>query len=248
MTAEIPDGDHGLSDPEVMEIYTVMIEKFWEFQLKDVREDAARASETPDIDSLYRRAFWHKKIDLLFQVDDLLKRRYGSEKGKLQLIQEVFGSALDLDPIIDADDVQQRLEWHKRQLAKGFQAKVQDRIQSHGIASPIEQLFLLQWDFMNVEDRKRVSLTPQQEVTVGGQTYRIDFCITSDIADWKLAVELDGHDFHEKTRAQAAKDKQRERALIRDGYTVVRFTGTEVVRDTAKCVSEVVALIDARSA
>ena len=59
----------------------------------------------------------------------------------------------------------------------------------------------------------------------------------------KVALELDGHDFHEKTKEQAAHDRARERTIIRRGYTIFRFTGSEVFRNARKCVEEVVALI-----
>lgn len=59
----------------------------------------------------------------------------------------------------------------------------------------------------------------------------------------KLGIELDGHAFHERTPAQVARDKQRERALIRHGFTILRFTGTEMVRNPRKCLDEVSDLI-----
>jgi len=54
-----------------------------------------------------------------------------------------------------------------------------------------------------------------------------------------LAVECDGHDFHERTKEQAARDRSRDRALQAAGYTVMRFTGSELYRDPMKCVREV---------
>jgi very-short-patch-repair endonuclease len=72
-----------------------------------------------------------------------------------------------------------------------------------------------------------------------GQTYKADFVVLRKDHDLRLVVEIDGHDFHEKTRSQVAKDKARERAIVRAGYTVLRFTGSEVVRNPRKCVEEV---------
>lgn len=45
-----------------------------------------------------------------------------------------------------------------------------------------------------------------------------------------VAVELDGHDFHERTKEQAERDKRRDRSLLSMGWTTIRFTGSEVVR------------------
>jgi very-short-patch-repair endonuclease len=58
-----------------------------------------------------------------------------------------------------------------------------------------------------------------------------------------LAIELDGHEFHEKTKAQASWDRKRERSIVRSGYLVVRFTGHEIFQDVEKCVKEVITLI-----
>ena len=50
--------------------------------------------------------------------------------------------------------------------------------------------------------------------------------------NWKqLIVECDGHDFHERTKEQAAKDKARDRQAQLAGYTVFRYTGSELWRD-----------------
>lgn len=74
-------------------------------------------------------------------------------------------------------------------------------------------------------------LAPQ--VRVG--PYRVDFLIA--LGRWYyrdvvlVAIECDGHDFHERTKAQAAKDKARDRDLAARGLTVLRFTGSEIWRD-----------------
>lgn len=54
----------------------------------------------------------------------------------------------------------------------------------------------------------------------------------------RLVIECDGHDFHERTKEQAARDRSRDRALQASGYTIMRFTGSELYRDPTKCVRE----------
>lgn len=61
----------------------------------------------------------------------------------------------------------------------------------------------------------------------------------------RLAVELDGHDFHERTKEQAKRDKSRDRDLNRLGWRVLRFTGSEVFGDAERCVDELSTTIDA---
>ena len=55
----------------------------------------------------------------------------------------------------------------------------------------------------------------------------------------KIAIEIDGHLWHEKTRDQAAKDKKREREISAYGYYVLRFTGSEVYNKPGECVKTV---------
>jgi hypothetical protein len=53
-----------------------------------------------------------------------------------------------------------------------------------------------------------------------------------------LIVECDGHDFHEKTKQQAIRDKRRDRILQSLGYRVFRFTGSEIHNDAIACAVE----------
>ncbi len=54
-----------------------------------------------------------------------------------------------------------------------------------------------------------------------------------------VAIECDGHDFHEKTKEQAARDKKRDREILAAGYPVMRFTGSEIFRDAVACAEQV---------
>lgn len=71
--------------------------------------------------------------------------------------------------------------------------------------------------------------------------YRLDFLIIRVSAKGDktfVAVECDGHDFHEKTKEQAAHDKMRDRYLTGLGIKVLRFTGSEIFRDPMICWTE----------
>jgi very-short-patch-repair endonuclease len=68
--------------------------------------------------------------------------------------------------------------------------------------------------------------------------YRLDFAILPASSLIGIAIELDGHDFHERTKQQAQRDKARDRYLASQGWRVLRFTGSEVWRDPHKCASE----------
>lgn len=82
---------------------------------------------------------------------------------------------------------------------------------------------------------------------------RIDFAIFQMDKKYEdyvhaYAVELDGHDFHEKSKEQAAADKKRDRALISHGWTVVRFTGSEIFKDCTACLDDLDDILNARDA
>lgn len=63
--------------------------------------------------------------------------------------------------------------------------------------------------------------------------------ITDAIAIQRLAIECDDHAFHGRMKEQAARDRSRDRALQAAGFTVMRFTGTEIFRNPLGCACEV---------
>lgn len=78
--------------------------------------------------------------------------------------------------------------------------------------------------------------------------YVIDFLLTFIIANTNrryisVAIELDGHDFHEKTKEQAQRDKQKDRFLQSRGHLVARFTGAEVWEDPLEVFSSIANLV-----
>jgi very-short-patch-repair endonuclease len=82
--------------------------------------------------------------------------------------------------------------------------------------------------------------------------YRLDLAIvvSEGFADHgdvvRVAIECDGHDFHEKTKEQAARDKKRDRDLQHAGWAVLRFTGSQIYGDAAATAAEVWRFVDAR--
>ena len=87
-------------------------------------------------------------------------------------------------------------------------------------------------------------LTPQFEVGA----YRVDFVFgmtQRPSARQCIAIECDGHQWHEKTKEQAAKDKARDRYLATEFGAVLHFTGSEIFKDVAGCWMEVLAVMGA---
>lgn len=84
--------------------------------------------------------------------------------------------------------------------------------------------------------------TPKIHPQMKVGSYRIDFLITdhNEQHGAAIVVECDGHDFHERTKEQAARDRSRDRFLTLAGFKVLRFTGSEIHRDADKCARDVV--------
>lgn len=114
-----------------------------------------------------------------------------------------------------------------------------------GIAWAHEGNAVLKELLSNVE----FEITPQQTfMGSSGKVYRTDFFINAfasgangqdGILSVPVAVECDGHDFHEKTKEQAIRDKKRDRDFIAAGVPVLHFTGREIWRDPSRCVGEI---------
>lgn len=76
--------------------------------------------------------------------------------------------------------------------------------------------------------------------------YRVDFAIKFKVGnEWRLLiVECDGHEFHERTKQQAAKDRSRDRAIQALGHPIFRFTGAEIYRDPMSCADQALSMIE----
>ena len=59
-----------------------------------------------------------------------------------------------------------------------------------------------------------------------------------------LIVECDGHDYHDRSKEQASRDRQRDRELKKLGYEVFRYTGADIWKDALKCAREAVQLLN----
>jgi len=113
--------------------------------------------------------------------------------------------------------------------------------------SPLEVLFWVWWNAAVPDDNHPgFSLLGQRDVAVGDQRYRVDFLIepneqrVSASPAWKpIAVELDGHAFHERTREQVTIRDRRDRALQQAGWRVFHFSYGEFTNTPLDCVAEV---------
>lgn len=160
-------------------------------------------------------------------------------ENKLQISQEMMDIVWQYDPKV------------QQMVIEALESRLRDiLIDLQDTESPIEQL-------MAVALSKRVGnmtfpaalrhqaiVMPQMGIECAKKKYRADFLLlVGDISDHdemlKIVVECDGHDFHEKTKQQATRDKRRDRDMLAAGYNVLRFTGQEVWKDPLACAKEV---------
>lgn len=129
--------------------------------------------------------------------------------------------------------------------------------------SPIEALFIsgmgrignLHHEDVRVSLKRSVDQIACEKPPVDGDLWifpqahvcghRVDFVCLARQSDpdrtWRLVVECDGHDFHERTKEQASRDRERDRRFQDAGYTVYRFTGAELHRNLYACCKQVIA-------
>lgn len=94
------------------------------------------------------------------------------------------------------------------------------------LESPIEHIF-----YQQVLSFSEVFRNTKAQEKIGN--YRVDFLIKGE--NGVFAIELDGHDYH-KTKEQRTHDAQKDRSLIQNGINVLRYTGSEVHKDSWQCV------------
>lgn len=98
--------------------------------------------------------------------------------------------------------------------------------------SPIEKMFAV--SLFCDPDTKAL---PVPQLCIGN--YRVDFGYINE----RVAVELDGHDYH-SSKQQRAYDAKRDRFLQSEGWKVIRFTGSEVWNGCMEVAAETNAVIN----
>lgn len=99
--------------------------------------------------------------------------------------------------------------------------------------SPIEARLAEAIDVLIEHDSLPVEVLIQENVL----SYRVDLMLCPPRGP-KVVIECDGHDFHERTKTQARRDKSRDRRLTAAGYVVLRFTGSEIWAQPFTCALE----------
>ncbi|RWM04046.1 DUF559 domain-containing protein [Mesorhizobium sp.] len=122
-------------------------------------------------------------------------------------------------PIFEGEEIISKLLMRDPSVRHAFSPNIFD--------SPLEQMFY-ELAFLDLHKY------PQHPVG----KYRLDFAIP----DKRIAIELDGHEYH-KTKYQRTHDAKRDRWLYGQGWTVLRFTGTEIHQNLDRCLDEICKLV-----
>lgn len=132
-------------------------------------------------------------------------------------------------------------------------ANTYDEIIEQGITSPPEQLFYACWINHPSYHETFISLFPQKKIGsffMDFETSIISYFINNTRLEnetlkeiWSacplVGIEIDGHEWHEKTKEQVAKDKKRERYIVSQGYRVFRFSAKQVLDDVCSSCNEI---------
>ena len=115
---------------------------------------------------------------------------------------------------------------------------------SNTCKSPIELIFALAFELVayDAPEGKYLWLEPQYEVDVGEKKYYLDFSCEG-FSTLKVGVECDGHDFHEKTKEQVARDNERDYNLKMAGWDILHFSGSQIYKEPFKCAYKTIEYI-----
>jgi very-short-patch-repair endonuclease len=195
-------------------------------------------------------------------------RRWASKEGPRLLLQESVDAYLSEFPLEPEDD-EQLNDLHRaalRTIVMRHVAFISNDFERAAAQceSPIERAMLyavalVAWDWtdsvlLRVDGHasglfasRSIALEIEPQADVG--KYRVDFLLTLSAplrADpttrpsVRMVLECDGHDWHEKTREQAARDRERDRALQQLDLAVFRYTGSDIWRDVFQHAYEAV--------
>ncbi len=143
--------------------------------------------------------------------------------------------------------------------AENFEVNHYFFFQENPVDSPIEQIFYLAFSLLretnyitkgdahaDQEGPYMLGLSLHPQVEIGD--YRVDFIGTyhprrdQSLAK-KVIVECDSQQFHERDEKERRYEKKRDRFLQAKGYTVFRFTGSEIVKEPFRVAAEVISFL-----
>lgn len=165
------------------------------------------------------------------------------------------------------------MDWNKHEFVRGHmvracqwvsQCRYDDQdftsvLQANAIESPLEAAFLVWWQVHSMTFRSIPELlvepVTQVPITVSGESFRLDVAFVpfepvlrtaaqKFNVPLKVAIEFDGHEFHERSKEQVARRNHRDRVLQIAGWTALHFSGSEFHADPHVWVKPFIRAID----
>ena len=116
--------------------------------------------------------------------------------------------------------------------------------------SPIEVIFNYAFDILVFDrDIAYLYLEPQYDIVANGNKYRADFYFDNNVIleskhvcdnPFRLIIECDGHEFHEKTKEQVKKNNNRNFDFQKEGYEVLHFSGSQIYNEPFECANKTI--------
>lgn len=176
------------------------------------------------------------------------ENRYGFDLLRYQLVEfvesEVEWMAQDKNEIPGASPIERLLL-----LALLMQTRVgMSEFTTLAICREKEQFDRIKSYIDKSPQDRATHLIVQPQVQLEG--WRVDFVVSfysyptrynnNYPEGWRsVIIECDGHNYHERTKEQAAKDRSRDRAAAIADMPVLRFTGSEIWRDPIGCSQQI---------
>lgn len=181
----------------------------------------------------------------------------------------MLGYATEEEPVPFSDNVEFRIQAHEKFEREHLDLTLRNlRRLLTACESPLEQLLLIElaeiWNAVPVglpDDRHlcgrisfpevdcfTIAVRQQHTIRLTERSYRADFFITVEDYNFakrefvqlvRVVVEVDGHDYHERTKEQARHDRRRDRTFLHEGLPVMRFTGSEIFQDAHEVALEI---------
>ncbi|MCP4397776.1 MAG: DUF559 domain-containing protein [bacterium] len=125
-----------------------------------------------------------------------------------------------------------RLVWNPER--QGFDLLPMAQVPGPRCESPVEVMFFnaafLDPTFRGLKKQHKIG------------RFEVDFALPKE----RIVIEIDGHQWH-STKPQRQKDLQRQRWLQAQGWTVIRFTGSEIYKSADACVTETKKILHRRA-
>lgn len=136
------------------------------------------------------------------------------------------------------------LEWYKNK--NGSFIGLDDYLDTQVVSGKMESQereyinrLIFRYQYLSLRDNWHMTLQPKfPDIIVKGKSIRPDILlwVPSDPSK-KIIVECDGYQFHSEKNAFIS-DRARDRITSQIGYTTLRFSGTEIYRDTSGVATE----------